>query len=251
MKIDFWTLLLQAINLAVLLGLLRWLLYRPLLGMIDARRQRVADELATAKAAQQAADQQAQSLDAQRTAFDAQREQLLTDARQQASAEREALLAQARAATDNMQTEAQQHIEQERFRAGQALVDEASTLAVDLAGHLLKNSPALPGDPDFVEALLDHLATTPPAERQPWLGGAAEPDITLVCASEPTEAMLKQTRQRLTQVLGLPVNLQTQTDPALLRGAELHFAHGVLALNWSAELAAARVEMQKAARTPA
>lgn len=251
MQIDFWTLLLQAINLAVLLALLRWLLYRPLLGMIDARRQRVADELATVKAAQQAADQRAQSLNEQRTAFDAEREQLLKVARQQANAEREALLTQARAGANNMQTEAQRHIEKERLLAGQALFDEASTLAVDLAGRLLKNSPTPQGDPDFVDALLDHLDSIPAAERQHWLGDATEPEITLVCASEPTEAILKQARQRMTHLLGLRVKLQTQTDPALLRGAELHFAHGVLALNWSAELAAARAEMQKAARPAA
>ena len=248
MQLDYWTLLLQAINLAVLLALLRWLLYRPLLAMIDARRQRVADELATAKTAQQAADQQAQSLIAERTAFNAQREQVLNEARRQASTEREALLAQARTAADNTQAEARQHIRKERHQASQALIDEASALAVDLATRLLDKSPAPPADSDFIHDLLDHLATTPAVERRPWLGDTTTPDITLVCASEPDQATLAEAGQRLTQLLGMPVNLQAQTDPALLRGAELHFPHGVLALNWSAELSAARAEMLQSGR---
>ena len=54
MHIDLSTLLLQAINLLVLLALLRWLLYRPLQSVIAARRALVAKELADAsdKAAQ-------------------------------------------------------------------------------------------------------------------------------------------------------------------------------------------------------
>jgi F-type H+-transporting ATPase subunit b len=39
MHIDLWTLGLQACNLLVLLALLRWLFYRPVLAVIEARRQ--------------------------------------------------------------------------------------------------------------------------------------------------------------------------------------------------------------------
>ncbi len=49
MHLDLWTLLLQAINLAVLLALLRWLLYKPLMAVIDKRQQRIAEALAAAK----------------------------------------------------------------------------------------------------------------------------------------------------------------------------------------------------------
>ena len=51
MDIDLSTLLLQAINLLVLLALLRWLLYRPLQSVIAARQALVAKELADAWAA--------------------------------------------------------------------------------------------------------------------------------------------------------------------------------------------------------
>ena len=44
MNIDLSTLLLQAINLLVLLALLRWLLYRPLQAVIAARRALIAKD---------------------------------------------------------------------------------------------------------------------------------------------------------------------------------------------------------------
>ena len=42
MKLDAWTLLWQVINLVVLLGLLRWLLFKPLLAVIAKRQAAVA-----------------------------------------------------------------------------------------------------------------------------------------------------------------------------------------------------------------
>jgi F-type H+-transporting ATPase subunit b len=249
MHLDLWTLLLQAINLAVLLALLRWLLYRPLLHVIDARRQRVDAELAAARTAREAAEEQGKSLAAQRATLDTQREQVLNEARQQAATERDALLAQARTTALGVQAEARQHIDQERQQAGQALLEEASSLAVDLATRLLDHSPAPSSDADFVDALLEHLDATPTDERQRWLGSATPPEVTLVCASTPSEAMRLQVQERLAQRLGTPVTLKPQTDPGLLRGAELHFPHGVLALSWSAELARAQADMQRASRT--
>jgi F-type H+-transporting ATPase subunit b len=251
MHLDLWTLLLQAINLAVLLALLRWLLYRPLLAVIDARRQRVADEMAAAQTARQAAQDEGKTLAAQRKDLEGEREQVLAEARQQAGVERDALLAQARTAALATQAEARQQIDMERQQAGQSLLEEASSLALDLATRLLDHSPAPADDAGFVDELLDHLEATPAEERQRWLGEATPPAIALVCASTPSETTLQQVNDRLTRLLGIPVTLKPQADPGLLRGAELHFPHGVLALSWSAALADAQVEMQQATRKTA
>jgi F-type H+-transporting ATPase subunit b len=248
MHLDLWTLLLQAINLAVLLALLRWLFYKPLLAVIDKRQQRVNEALSGAEAARQKAEQESQALTTQRADIATAREQALNEARQQADTERDALLAQARTTALGTQAEARQQIEKERQQAGQALLEEASALAVDLATRLLKDSPAPPGDADFVAALLEHLETTPAEERQNWLGSARPPSITLACASAPSEATLQQVQDRLTQLLDTAVTLKPQTNPDLLRGAELHFPHGVLALSWSAELAKAQAEMRRAGK---
>jgi F-type H+-transporting ATPase subunit b len=248
MHLDIWTLLLQAINLGVLLALLRWLFYKPLLAVIDKRQKRVSEALAAAEAARQKAEQESQALTAQRADIAAAREQALEEARQQAETERDALLAQARTDALKTQTEVRQQIDEERQQAGQALLEEASSLAVDLATRLLDHSPTPSGDADFVAALLEHLEATPAEERHSWLGSATPPCITLVCASAPSDATLQQVRDRLTELLDIPVTLAPQTDPELLRGAELHFPHGVLALSWSAELASAQAEMQRAGK---
>jgi F-type H+-transporting ATPase subunit b len=247
MQIDGWTLLLQAINLAVLLALLRWLLYKPLMAVIDKRQKLIDEELASAAAARQKAVQESQAMTAQRAAIDTSREQALSAARQAAEAERQALLASAKVAALTDQIEARQQLAKERQLASQALLSEASTLAVDLATRLIGSSPIPLDDADFVRALLEKLETTPAQERQRWLGTTQPAPVTLVCASAPSEATLQTVQEQLAQSLGIKIELQPVTQPALLRGAELHFEHGVLSQSWAAELAAAGAEMQRAA----
>ncbi|AOW14967.1 hypothetical protein LPB72_12915 [Hydrogenophaga crassostreae] len=246
MHLDLWTLLLQAINLAVLLALLRWVLYKPLMTVIDKRQQRIREELAVAKAERQKAEQESQALTAQRAAIDATRDEALNEARQSAEAERLALLASARAAIQAEQAEARQQLGNERQLASRALMTEASSMAVDLATRLIGSSPTPVGDSEFVDALLEHLKATPAQDRERWLGSTQPAPVKLVCATAPSAATLQKVKEQLTQALNTEIALQSDTLPSLLRGAELHFEHGVLSQSWSAELAAARVELHQA-----
>jgi F-type H+-transporting ATPase subunit b len=246
MHLDLWTLALQAINLAVLLALLRWLLYKPLMAVIDKRQQRIAEELASAASTRQQAEQERQALATEHAAIESRREATLNEARQHAEAERLALLASAKAAMQAEEAEARKHIGEERQQAGQTLMTEASSMAVDLATRLIESSPTPLGDTDFIDALLEHLNTTPAQDRQRWLGDTHPAPVTLVCASAPNEATLHKVSEQLNSALGTPVALRAETRPSLLRGAELHFEHGVLSQSWSAELAAARAVMQQA-----
>ena len=247
MQLDGWTLLLQAINLAVLLALLRWLLYKPLMAVIDKRQQRISEELAAAESARKEAELEMHALAAQRAAIATTREQALSDARKTADAERQALLDSAKAAAQTTQDQALQQIGKERQLASQTLMAEASSLAVDLAARLINSSPTPTGDSDFVNALLEHLNATPAEDRKRWLGDTQPAPVKLVCASTPSEATLQKVQDQLARSLGTDIDLQPETRPALLRGAELHFEHGVLSQSWSAELAAASAEMQPAA----
>lgn len=246
MHLDLWTLLLQAINLAVLLALLRWQLYKPLMAVIDKRQQRIGEELAAAKAERQKAELEGQALTAQRAAIDTTRDEALSEARQNAESERLALLASAKAVIQAAQAEARQQLANERQQASHALMTEASTMAVDLATRLIGSSPTPLGDSDFVDALLEHLKATPAPDRERWLGSTLPAPVKLVCATAPSEATLKKVKDQLTQSLNTEIDLQPVTQPSLLRGAELHFEHGVLSQSWSAELAAAQTEMHQA-----
>ena len=244
MQLDGWTLLLQAVNLAVLLALLRWLLYKPLMAVIDKRQQRIASELAEAAQARQRTEEESEALATQRAAIESEREHILNQARKGAEAERQALMDSGEAALQAQRAEARQQLDKERQQASQALLTEAGSLAVDLATRLIHSSPTPLTDDDFVDALLAHLDSTPAAERQQWLGATHPAPVTLVCASAPSETTVQRVKDQLIRLLGTEVRLQAEAQPALLHGAELHFEHGVLSHSWAAELTAARAQMQ-------
>jgi len=121
MHIDFWTLLLQACNLVVLLLLLRWLFYRPLLAVIEARRQAVQQTLAEAQARRDQAQTELGALAQQRQAAESAAQATLQTAREQAEQDSAARLEAARVAVRQCLQEAQAQIGRERLQAGTAL----------------------------------------------------------------------------------------------------------------------------------
>lgn len=251
MHLDRWTLLFQAINLLVLLGLLRWLFYRPLLGVIDARQQAIEAEQTRAAAAVQDAGQRVKALADERAKLDGAREQALQSARAAIERERAAALQEARQAADATLADAREQTGRQRREAAQALFGEASALATALARRLLAPVSEGADDARFVGVLLDRLQATPGEERTGWF--ATDAPRTLVLTS--AHALGADTRERakgaLQAALGDDVRIDFSVDATLIAGAELRFPHGVLAQHWAAELAAAREQMRQAAELPA
>jgi F-type H+-transporting ATPase subunit b len=250
MHIDGWSLALQAINLLVLLALLRWLFYRPLIGVIDARRKALDDERAAADAARAAAEQQGQQLAEERRALEASRQGVIDGAQRELEKLRAAAAEQSRAEAAAALERAGHRIEQERKAAQQALFEEASALAVSLAGRLLAQSPGTDSSA-FVDRLLDRAAAQQPEERARWFADDGARRVTLACATELPAGSRDQARRRLEALLGPDLALAFEVDPALIAGAELRLPHGVLALHWAAELENARTKMLAATEASA
>ncbi len=249
MHIDLSTLLLQAVNLLVLLVLLRWLLYRPLQSVIAARRALVAKELADAsdKAAQ--AQQAASALASQQQTLETEQARLLDAARRDAAAEREQLLASARLEAKAQLDAARAQLASERQQAASRLFDEASGLAVDLAGRMLTLTPV--DDSTFIDSLLAQVAATPEAQRAQWFAPGSARNVELCTARALAPAVQDALRERLRALLGDSVALTCTHDSALIAGAELRFALGTLALHWARTLQEARQALAPVAQEAA
>ena len=249
MHIDLSTLLLQAINLLVLLALLRWLLYRPLQSVIAARQALVAKELADASDKAVQAQQAASALASQQKTLQTEQAALLDAARRDAAAEREQLLASARLEAKAQLDAARAQLASERQQAGSALFDEASGLAVDLASRLLTHTPA--DDSAFIDSLLAQVASTPQAERARWFAPGSARNVELCTARALEPAAQDALRARLQALLGDNVVLICTHDSALIAGAELRFALGTLALHWARTLQEAQQALAPVAQEAA
>ena len=154
MRIDWWTLALQATNFLVLVWLLQHFLYRPVQGIIAERQQRIDRVIAEANAAEGAAVGLRAQLEAQRAAIAAERQQALEDAHARAKEEAASLIEHARADAEKLLAEERRRIDRERAEAAEALRLEAIELGVTIARRLLSGAGGASRDWPFLEGAL-------------------------------------------------------------------------------------------------
>ena len=96
MLIDWFTVVAQAVNFLILVWLLKRFLYKPILNALDAREKRIATELANADAKMAEAGQERDEFRRKNEELNQQRSSLLNKAEDEATAERQRLLDEAR-----------------------------------------------------------------------------------------------------------------------------------------------------------
>lgn len=253
MHIDGWTILLQAVNFLILVWLLRRFLYRPVLAVIAERQaatERVRNE---AEAARQAAEDARRTLEDQRATLPAERDRLIAAARAEAEAERAALLDRTRTEADHALEEARARLAEERAQALGALQRHAADLGTQLATRLLRDAPARSLTRPLLEEACAAVEALPAAQRHALADGIDPVPVRLAAAGTLPDEDAAHARDRLAAALGRPVALELAEDPSLIAGVELHFAHSVVRRSWKQTLAEAREEMTRhdSARTDA
>jgi F-type H+-transporting ATPase subunit b len=226
MHLDLWTIGLQAFNVLVLVWLLSRFLFRPVAGIIAARRQAAEAILAEADAAWAKAAAEANVLAQQRQGIADEREKMLAVACEDAQRERDTILRQAGEAAAKLRAEGEEAMARERQTAREGLQRDAAELALTIARRLLERLPASVANAAFVEGL---AAVLPPRQ------GICTP-IEVRSAVPLDDASQAACRTMLTAWAGTPPDLSFRTDPALIAGIELATPDMVIRNNWRADL---------------
>ena len=103
MLIDWFTVGAQVVNFSILVWLLKRFLYKPIIDAIDSREERIALALADADAKTSEAQRERDDYLTKNEEFDRQRATLFTQATEEAKAERQRLLDEARLAAEKLQ----------------------------------------------------------------------------------------------------------------------------------------------------
>lgn len=235
MLIDWFTVGAQLLNFIILVWLMKRFLYQPVLDAIAAREQKIAAQLADAAATKTEAHQQQEEFQAKNQQFDAQRAELLCQAKDAAKAAGERLQIQAREAADAASAQRAkallaeaQHLHAEIARQTQQQVFDISRRVLgDLAGVSLEQR--------VCEVFIQRLQAVQGVELAA-LGAA------LKQASDTAPALLRSAfelpplqqaaiQAALAASFGQPIPLKFEAAPALVSGIELS-AHGQK-LAWS------------------
>ena len=92
MQLDWFTLVAQIVNFLILLYLLHRFLYQPVLQAMNARQERIAEEIQQAEEKHEEAEQRAASYKQQREDLEEKRDQMLKEMKQEVEEQREKLL---------------------------------------------------------------------------------------------------------------------------------------------------------------
>ncbi len=184
MLIDWFTVGAQALNFLILVWVMKRFLYKPILDTIDAREKRIAAELADADAKKAEAQQERDEFQHKNEEFDQRRAALWSRATDEAKAERQRLLDEARNAADALSAKRQETLRNDAHNLSQAISRRTQEEVFAITRKVLTD-----------------LATTSLEER---LGEVFTRRLRTM------DGKAKQ---------GLAEALQTASDPALVRSA--------------------------------
>jgi F-type H+-transporting ATPase subunit b len=232
MTIDWWTLGLQTVNIVILVWLLQRFFWKPIAAVIEARRAAAQKTLTEAQAARDKAKLDLASVDKTRAGFAAERETILSHAREDAERESAAKLKEAGEQADALVAAAKAGVEKAKAAATKAWADRSSDLAVDIAKRLAARleGPAVQGV--FLDWALKAVRALPATTRAAATGALVTTSATPLDAAEQTRAT-----QLIGEAFGAPVRVVFKTDPDMIAGLELRTDHLVVANSWRADLA--------------
>jgi F-type H+-transporting ATPase subunit b len=222
MLIDWFTVGAQALNFLILVWLMKRFLYKPILHAIDEREKRIAKELANADAKKAEAQKEHDEFKHKNEEFDQQRAALLSKATDEAKAERQRLLDEARKAADALSANAG-NAEKRRTEL------TSSNQPPDPAGSICHRAKGADGSRH------DEFGRTPgrgvhsplardgrPGERRPRRGlkTASDPAVVRSAFDLPAEQRAA-IQNALNETFSAEIHVRFETAPDLISGIEL------------------------------
>jgi len=223
MLIDWFTVGAQVLNFLILVWLLKHFLYKPILNAIDAREKRIAAELADADAKKTEAQKERDDFQSKNKAIDEQRSALLGKAADEAKAERERLLDEARKDADSLRVRQATALRNDQKRLG----GEITRLAKDEVFGIARKTLA-----DLATVSLEERMGEVFTRRLREMDGKAKELLgtTLKTSSEPAlvrSAFDIGAEQRaaiqnaLNETFSAEIHIRFETAPDLISGIEL------------------------------
>jgi F-type H+-transporting ATPase subunit b len=223
MLIDWFTVGAQALNFLILVWLMKRFLYKPILNAIDEREKRIATELANADKKKAEAQKESDEFKHKNEEFDQQRAALLSKATEEAKAERQRLLDEARQAATALSSKRQEALRDEELNLRQAISRRAQQEVFAIARQALTDLATVSLEERLAEVFTRRLremsgqAKTGLAES---LRTASEPALVRSTFDLPVEQRAA-IQNALNETFSAEIHIRFETSPDLISGIEL------------------------------
>ncbi|TDN38817.1 F0F1 ATP synthase subunit B [Hymenobacter sp. UV11] len=249
MQINWFTVIAQLFNFALLAWLMKRFLYAPILAAMDQREQQITAQLTAAKTQQDQAHAAHDELTRKTAAFDAQKQALLTAAEADAETQRQKLLAAGRQEADDQRAKQLKALQESQATQQADTARQTRQTVFALAKKALADLASASLEAQAVAVFVQRLQQLSRADRQPLLAAfqADKKPMQVQSAFALTDEQRAAIGTTLGGLLGAAPNLVFTTSPALISGISLN-ANG-FRLAW--DVADYLVALEKAAPVPA
>lgn len=233
MLIDWFTVSAQALNFLILVWLMKRFLYKPILHAIDAREQLIATQLADADAKKNEAKMERDEYAHKNADFDLKRSSLLSQAKEEAKAERQILIDAARQEADALRVKRQETLKADAFHLNQSISNRAKQEVFAIVRKTLSDLATVSLEAQVVEVFCRRLRALDAPSKETMakaLKTASAPAI-IRSANEFSVDQRTAIQNAINETFLSEVPVSFDTTPELICGIEL-FANGQ-SLAWS------------------
>lgn len=220
---DWFTLTAQVINFLVLVGLLKYFLYGPIIRAMEEREAKIAHRLEDAARQRTEADRQAKEYEQQIREFEVQRAQLMSEAKEGADDQRRQLLDQARQEADSLRHSWQKSLQHEQHSFTSDLREKTARRIVAIARRALRDLAGMELEAAILARFTERLEAMPQDQLDSLATSLAETRHELVVHT--TFEIPERRRGPLIEVVqGLVPNeasVRLETSNELICGIEI------------------------------
>ena len=223
MLIDWFTVGAQALNFLILVWLMKRFLYKPILHAINEREKRIATELENADKKKAEAQKESDEFKRKNEEFDQQRAALLKKATDEAGAERQRLLDEARNAADALSAKRQEALRNEEYNIHQAISRRTEQEVFAIARKALTDLATVSLEERLGEVFTRRLREMD-GQAKARLGEALKkaPNPALVRSVFDLPAQQRAAIQNaLNETFSAEIHIRFETAPDLISGIEL------------------------------
>jgi F-type H+-transporting ATPase subunit b len=223
MLIDWFTVGAQALNFIILVWLMKHFLYKPILNAIDAREKKIAAELADADAKRAAAKKDRDEFQRKNEEFERQRTALLTKATDEAKAEGQRLLDEARKAADALSAKRSEALKNDARNLNQAVARRTQEEVFSIARKALADLATTGLEERLGEVFTRRLREMDGNAKEALgvaLRTAPEPAVVRSAFALPAEERAK-IQNAINETFSADVHLRFEISPDRIGGIEL------------------------------
>ncbi|WP_223650564.1 F0F1 ATP synthase subunit delta [Hymenobacter psoromatis] len=248
MKINWFTVIAQLLNFALLVWLMRRFLYAPILAAMDQREKKISAQLKAAKTQKDEAKTAHDELTQKTAAFDAQKQALLTTATNDAEAQRQKLLAAGRQEADDQRAKQQKALQESQATQQADLARQTRQTVFAVAKKALADLASASLEAQAVDVFVQRLHELSDDDKKPLVAAfqANKKPMQVQSASALTPKQQATIKTTLVALLGAAPDLEFTANPALISGISLS-ANG-FRLAW--DVADYLVALEKATPAP-